>query len=233
MPVRIIGEHDPAQVRCGAQCQPVGRLARQLRERGFESLGDVDVQHLAGGDQQPNIGQSHDFGDLCRRVQRAQRYDERAGPRHGEPPDDPLHAVGEEQADTGALADTFLQKPTGDLRRTLLGLFVCEAVSRCEQVGVLAELACAALEERGDGRSWFSHPPIFSNTCLLQYPRRRRTGLSARGVRAEQIGGFGLVGVLGPPQRRRPEPQIGDRRVRAQIEQPLDQFEVTGPRCLV
>ena len=68
-----------------------------------------------------------------------------------------------------------MEQPARDVRRTLLRLLVGEPLGRRDQVGVLAELACGAREECGNGGSGLDHPRIIDERCT-----NRRMGPSAR-----------------------------------------------------
>ena len=121
-PVPVASEHDGAQVWRRRHRELSGALAGQLRQGRFETVGDVDVQHLAGSDEQRDVGEPQHLGDLSRLVHRAHRNGQRADAGRREPPDDPLDAVGEEQSDAGALADPVAKQPARDVRRALLRL---------------------------------------------------------------------------------------------------------------
>jgi hypothetical protein len=80
LPVAVTGEHDATQVGSLSEGKPTARLADEPRQRGFESLGNVDVEHATRSGQQPDVGESHHFGEFGGRVHRAQRHRECADP---------------------------------------------------------------------------------------------------------------------------------------------------------
>ena len=113
-PVARARDPDPPQERRVGEEQPRARRVGEPGHAGLEHLEHVATDHRGGGDQRVDVADAEHLADLGRPVGGRERHHQRADAARGQPRDDPLGAVGEEQTDPGAFPQPRRQHERGD-----------------------------------------------------------------------------------------------------------------------
>ena len=104
-----------------------------------------------GGDQDLHVGMAQHRGQFGGLVERVDRCDHRTDARRRGPGGDPPGAIGEQDADLGALADTERHQPGGEGERLAIEVHVAQALPGCDDGVGVGMMGHGMAEETGHG----------------------------------------------------------------------------------